>query len=70
MPNQYLGVLLHTMAISGLFRVRTELHQLRIVPLLAPHPVKIYGQSPGQGDFGRLSSPPGGERAFTSTALR
>ena len=25
MPNQLLGVLLHTMAISGLSRVRTEL---------------------------------------------
>ena len=33
-PNQYLGVLLHTMAISGLFRVRTELNPLLIVPAL------------------------------------
>jgi len=58
MPNQYLGVLLHTMRISGLSRVRTEPDQLLIIPLLAPHPVKIDGQSPGQGDLGGLSSAP------------
>jgi hypothetical protein len=39
-PNQYLGVLLHTMAISGLSRVRTELFKLLVFPPFAPHPVQ------------------------------
>jgi hypothetical protein len=39
MPNQLLGVLLHTLAISGLSRVRTEFFQLLVIPSLAPHPV-------------------------------
>ena len=34
-PNQFLGVLLHTMAISGLSRVRTELFYLLVIPSLA-----------------------------------
>ena len=33
-PNQLLGVLLHTIAISGLSRVRTELFQLLVIPFL------------------------------------
>jgi len=41
-PNQLLGVGLHTIAISGLSRVRTELFQLPIVPSLAPHPVQAH----------------------------
>ena len=36
--NQLLGVRLHTMAISGLFHVRTELHNLLVIPSLAHHP--------------------------------
>src|ERR1700675_1664057 len=36
-PNQLLGVLLHTIAMSGLSRVRTELRHLFVVPSLAPH---------------------------------
>ena len=39
-PNQLLGVLLHTMAMSGLSRVRTELFPLLVIPSLAPHPVQ------------------------------
>jgi hypothetical protein len=38
-PNQFLGALLHTIACSGLSRVRTELFQLLVIPSLAPHPV-------------------------------
>ena len=38
--NQFLGVLLHTIAITGLSRVRTELAQLLVIPLLAHHPVQ------------------------------
>jgi hypothetical protein len=33
MPNQFLGVLLHTIGISGLSRVRTELFQLLVIPI-------------------------------------
>src|SRR5262252_920490 len=36
--NQLLDVLLHTMAMSGLFHVRTELHDLLVIPFLAHHP--------------------------------
>ena len=39
MVNQLLGVLLHTMAISGLSRVRTELSQLLVIPFFPHHPV-------------------------------
>ena len=49
MPNQCRGVLLHTMAISRLFRVRTELNPLLIVPSLAHHPKQTNRQSPGHG---------------------
>ena len=37
-PNQLLGVRLHTIAMSGLSHVRTELFQLLVVPSLAHHP--------------------------------
>jgi hypothetical protein len=37
MPYPLLGVLLHTMAISGLSRVRTDLFPLLVIPSLAPH---------------------------------
>ena len=40
MPNHYAGDLLHTLAISGLSRVRTELFELTVIPALAPHPVQ------------------------------
>src|SRR5215831_8568895 len=43
-PNQFLGVLLHTIAMSGLSHVRTELLPLLVVPSLAPHPVQANGQ--------------------------
>jgi hypothetical protein len=43
MPSQFLGVLLHTMAIFGLSRVRTELLHLLLIPFLAPHPVQLNG---------------------------
>ena len=39
-PNRYAGDLLHTLGISGLSRVRTELYKLFVVPFLAPHPVR------------------------------
>src|SRR6202795_2734735 len=42
-PNQLLGDRLHTIAISGLSRVRTELFQLLVIPSLAPHPIQTNG---------------------------
>src|ERR1700682_4354701 len=57
-PNQFLGVLLHTLAMSGLSRVRTELLQLLVIPSLAPHPVHANRQSTGHRTFGDLSPPP------------
>jgi hypothetical protein len=39
-PNQLLGDRLHTMAIFGLSRVRTELFPLLVIPPLTPHPVQ------------------------------
>src|ERR1700746_1410112 len=48
MPNQYLDVLLHTIRISGLSRVRTEADQLLIVPTFASHPIEINRQSARQ----------------------
>ena len=44
MPNHYVGDLLHTMAISGLSRVRTELFEMGIIAALAPHPVQPHRQ--------------------------
>jgi hypothetical protein len=61
MPNHYVGDLLHTLAISGLSRVRTELFQLLIVPSLAPHPVQTNRQSPGHGYLGDPSFPSHGQ---------
>jgi hypothetical protein len=53
-PNQLLGVLLHTMAISGLSRVRTELSQLRVIPFFPHHPVQAncqFSRHRHLGDF-------------------
>jgi hypothetical protein len=58
MPNQLLGVLLHTLAISGLSRARTELFQLLVIPSLAPHPVQAIRQSPRHRDLGNLPPSP------------
>jgi hypothetical protein len=56
-PNQFLGVLPHTIAMSGLSRVRTELFQLLVIPSLAPHPEHANRQS-RHGDLGDFPSPP------------
>jgi len=70
MPNQYLDVLLHTIRISGLSRVRTEADQLRIVPTFAPHPVKLNRQSARHGNLGRLSSAPHQHMKIPTTPAR
>jgi hypothetical protein len=56
-PNQLLDALLHTIAISGLSCVRTELPHLLVIPSLAPHPVHPDGESAGHRDLGDLPSP-------------
>jgi len=55
-PNQLLGAGLHTIGISGLSRVRTELFQLLVVPSPAPHPVQANRQPPCHRDLGDLPS--------------
>src|SRR5580692_10466806 len=57
-PNQFLGVLLHTIAMSGLSHVRTELAPLLIIPFLAHHPVQTNRQLAGHGDLGGFPSSP------------
>jgi hypothetical protein len=42
-PSQFLGVLLHTTAMFGLSRVRTESSHLLVIPLLAHHPEQLNG---------------------------
>src|SRR5258708_16079013 len=42
-PSQLLGVLLHTTAMFGLSRVRTESSYLLVVPFLAHHPEQLNG---------------------------
>ena len=69
-PNQLLGVGLHTMAISGLSRVRTELSQLLIIPSLAPHPVQANGESPRHRYLGDLPSPPHGQMKVLTAPFR
>src|ERR1700751_4951 len=61
MPNHYLGDLLHTMAISGLSRVRTELLHLAVVPAFAPHPVQMHRQLPRHRCLGDLPATSHGE---------
>jgi hypothetical protein len=58
MPNQFLGVLLHTIGISGLSRVRTELFQLLVIPFLTPHPVQSNRQPSGHRNLGGLPPSP------------
>jgi hypothetical protein len=41
--------LLHAMSDSELSRVRTELHQLYILPTVPPHPVQPHSESSGHG---------------------
>src|SRR5206468_6322597 len=70
MPNQLLGVRLHTMAISGLSRVRTELLQLLVIPFLAHHPEQLHSQSAGHGDFRNLASAPQHQMKIFAAPLR
>jgi hypothetical protein len=50
-PNQLLDALLHTIAISGLSCVRTELFHLLVVPFLAHHPEQTNRSFLGMATF-------------------
>jgi len=69
MPNHYVGDLLHTIGMSGLSRVRTELLQLAVVASLAPHPVQMHRQLPRHRYLGDLPSPPHREVEESTTPL-
>ena len=60
-PNHYVGDLLHTIGISGLSRVRTELVQLAVVQPLTPHPVQMHRQLASHGHVRDLPSSSHGE---------
>ena len=70
MPNHYGGDLLHTMGISGLSRVRTELLHLSIVPAAPPHPVQLDGQLAGHRYFRDFAPPPHSEVKKLAAPLR
>src|ERR1035437_2750832 len=55
-PTQLLDVLLHTIAISGFSRVRTELSQLLVIPFLPQHPVQTNGRLARHGHLHRSSA--------------
>lgn len=69
-PNQLLDALLHTIAMSGLSCVRTELFHLLVLPSLAHHPEQTNRQFSGHGDFRDLSSPPQGQVKVLVSPLR
>src|SRR5215472_11851653 len=61
MPNHYSGDGLHTIGMSGLSHVRTELLPGAIVATLTPHPVQMYRQFPRPRYLGNLPSSPHSE---------
>src|ERR1044071_4124944 len=68
-PNHYDGDLLHTIAISGLSHVRTELLQVLVIPFPTPHPEQSHGQPPGHRHLGDLSSPSHGQMEILAPPL-
>src|SRR5580692_11785525 len=70
LPNQLLGVGLHTTACFELARVRTELFHLLVIPSLAPHPIQTNRELPGHGDLGDLPSSPHGQVEILATPFR
>ena len=69
MPHHYIGDLLHTIAISGRSRVRTELFQRAVVPASAPHPVQMHRQFPSHRYLGDLSSAAHGQMEESTAPL-
>src|SRR3954447_11907830 len=70
MPNHYSGDLLHTIAMSGLSRVRTELLLMAVVATLAPHPVQVHRQFPRHHYFRNRPSTPHGQVKELAAPLR
>src|SRR5580692_1511553 len=69
-PNQLLCVLQHTIAISGLSRVRTELFHLLVIPPLAPHPIQSNRQTPRHRHLGDLPSSSHGQVEILAAPFR
>src|SRR4051812_16963747 len=63
-------IYLHTMAISGLSRVRTELLLMAVVATLAPHPVQVHRQFPRHHYFRNRPSTPHGQVKELAAPLR
>ena len=70
MPNHYVGDLLHTTAISGRSRVRTELFELTVIPTLTPHSVQMHRQLSCHRHFRDLPAAPHGEVKELAPPLR
>ena len=70
MPNHYGGDLLHTMGMSGLSRVRTELLHFVVVPASTPHPVQLDRQFAGHRHLGDLASAAHGQMKKLAAPLR
>ena len=70
MPNHYAGDLVHTMAISGLSRLRTELFKLTVVQSLTPHPVQMNRQLSGHRDLRGLPSSAHGQVEELAAPMR
>src|SRR5258706_2581105 len=70
MPNQLLGVLLHSTAISGRSCVRPELSELTVVPAPTPHPVQMHRQLPGHGYLRDLPPAPHRDMEELTAPLR
>jgi hypothetical protein len=56
-PIMWTTVLLHAMDGSELSRVRTEVNQLRMLPIVSPHPVQPNSEFSGHGHFGNSFFP-------------
>jgi hypothetical protein len=70
MPNHYGGDLLHTMGMSGLSRVRTELLHFGVIPSSTPHPVQLDRQFPRHRYLRDLPPTPQGEVKELAAPLR
>jgi hypothetical protein len=69
-PSQFLGVLLHTTAMFGLSRVRTESVYLLVVPFLAHRSEQLNGQLANHRDLGNLPLAPHGQVNILTTPFR
>ena len=70
MPIQVDGVLVHAMSGTELSRVRTELHQLCILPAVSPHPVQPNREPSGHGDLSDVPLPAHRQVRIPSSPVR